>query len=149
MVKILVTNKMNTNRWEHFPHQADVGIRGVGATRERAFEQAAVALTAVITDPEKVEPRERVEIECRAPDDELLLIDWLSKLLYEMDTRKMLFGKFEVHIEEGRLQGSAWGQNTDVSKHQPAAEVKGATYTALSVGRQEDGTWTAQCVVDV
>ena len=42
--------------WEHFPHQADMGIRGRGASREEAFEQAAVALTAVITDPEGVEP---------------------------------------------------------------------------------------------
>ena len=33
-----------------------MGIRGYGASKEEAFEQAAVALTAVITDHEKVEP---------------------------------------------------------------------------------------------
>ena len=31
--------------WEHFPHDADIGIRGFGATPAEAFEQAAVALT--------------------------------------------------------------------------------------------------------
>ncbi|HKJ23114.1 MAG TPA: archease, partial [Gammaproteobacteria bacterium] len=38
--------------WEHFPHDADVGIRGTGDTPEEAFAQAAVAMTAVVTDPE-------------------------------------------------------------------------------------------------
>ena len=42
--------------WEHFSHQADMGIRGHGASKEEAFEQAALALTAVITDLDKVEP---------------------------------------------------------------------------------------------
>jgi len=32
--------------WEHFPHEADVGIRGFGATLAEAFEQAALAMSA-------------------------------------------------------------------------------------------------------
>jgi len=34
--------------WEHYAHEADMGIRGVGATKEEAFEQAAIALTIPI-----------------------------------------------------------------------------------------------------
>lgn len=135
--------------WEHFPHQADVGIRGLGPTRERAFEQAAVALTAVITSPDKVEPEQKVQINCNAPDEELLLVDWLNCLLYEMATRRMLFSRFEVRIEQNNLNAAAWGQKMDVSKHCPVVEVKAATYTALSVRQNENGTWIAQCVVDV
>ncbi len=29
-------------RWEHLPHEADMGIRGFGATKAEAFEQAAL-----------------------------------------------------------------------------------------------------------
>lgn len=36
--------------WTHFHHEADIGVRGTGHSPEEAFEQAAVALTAVITD---------------------------------------------------------------------------------------------------
>ena len=75
--------------WEHFPHGADVGVRGLGSTKAESFEQAALALTAVITDPTEVEPREAVAIQCEAPDDELLLADWLNSLIYEMSTRRM------------------------------------------------------------
>ena len=128
-----------------------MGIRGVGASKEQAFEQAAMALTAVITEPANVEPKEKIEIACEAADDEMLLVEWLSSLLFEMDSRKMLFGRFEVHIEQsagGRLRGVCWGEKVDVEKHSPAVEVKGATYTLLSV-KEDDGRWLAQCVVDV
>jgi hypothetical protein len=36
-----------------------------------------------------------------------------------------------------------------VAKHQPAVEVKGATYTALRVRQELGGEWVAQCVVDL
>lgn len=140
---------MAADRWEHFPHEADIGVRGVGASRERAFEQAALALTAVITDPQAVEPREVVEVACEAPDDELLLADWLNALVYRMATLHLLFGRFEVHMEGHRLSGRAWGEPIDVVRHLPAVEVKGATYTDLRVRCEPDGTWVAQCVVDV
>lgn len=138
-----------TQNWEHFPHEADMGIRGIGPTREAAFEGAALALTAVITDPSKVIPAQELTITCQAPDDELLLVDWLNALVYEMATRKMLFGRFEIQLKGHSLQATAWGEPVEVSRHRPAVEVKGATYTELSLKRDEQGRWIAQCVVDV
>src|SRR5215831_16831744 len=135
--------------WEHFPHGADIGVRGIGATREEAFEQAAMALTAVVSDPSLVEPKRAVEIAREAPDDELLLADWLNALIYQMVTTKMVFSRFSVRLDEGRLTATAWGDALDAVRHDPAVEVKGATYTALSVARRDDGAWVAQCVVDV
>ena len=136
-------------RWEHFPHQADIGVRGIGATKEAAFERAADALTAVITDPESVAPTQSVPIVCEAPDDELLLVDWLNALVYEMATRRMLFSRFHVRFNDQSLHATAWGEPIEVARHQPAVEVKGATYTELSVKQDEEGRWIAQCVVDV
>lgn len=135
--------------WEHFPHGADIGVRGIGTTREEAFAAAALALTAVLTDPARVDAKDAVEIRCEAPDDELLLVDWLNALVYEMATRNALFGRFEVKLDDHRLQATAWGEPLDRERHRPAVEVKGATYTALSVAQGPDGQWIAQCVVDV
>lgn len=135
--------------WEHFEHGADIGVRGIGATREEAFAEAALALTAVITDPAGVAGVTTIEVACAAPDDELLFADWLNALTYEMATRGMLFGRFAVTLEDHRLIGKAWGEAVDRARHHPAVEVKGATYTALSVAQRPDRTWVAQCVVDV
>lgn len=135
--------------WEHFDHGADIGVRGYGPTKARAFEQAALALTAVVTDPARVLPRETVEIACRAADDELLLAAWLNALVYEMAVRRMLFSRFEVRLQDGVLQARAEGEVVAVERHEPAVEVKGATCTALRVAPGGDGGWLAQTVVDV
>jgi SHS2 domain-containing protein len=135
--------------WEHFPHDADIGVRGRGPTPSAAFEQAALALTAVIADPTTVRPLERVAIECQAPDLELLLYDWLNRLVHEMAVGGMLFSRFEVECGDTRLVGAAFGEPVDPPRHCPAVEVKGATMTELQVRPDGDGGWIAQCVVDV
>ncbi|MEN8168564.1 MAG: archease [Pseudomonadota bacterium] len=136
------------SHWEHFHHQADIGVRGCGDTLATAFEQTAMALTAVITDPAIVSARIAVPIRCDAPDRELLLTDWLNALIYEMATRKMLFSRFEIEISGGELNATAWGEPIELSRHKPVVEIKGATYTELYVDNIE-GFWIAQCVVDV
>jgi SHS2 domain-containing protein len=136
-------------RWEHFPHAADIGVRGYGATMAAAFEQAALALTAVVTDPAHVALRRSVSIACEAPSIELLLVDWLNAVVLWMAIDNLVFGTFEVVISGTRLEGHARGEPVDIERHQPAVEVKGATLTALEVAEQADGTWLAQCVVDV
>lgn len=135
--------------WEHFEHDADIGVRGCGASVAQAFEQAACALTGVVTDLDRVRPQTGIRLRCSAPDLELLLADWLNALIYEMSTRRMLFSRFEVQIQDGQLQAMAWGEDVDTVRHQPAVEIKGATYTALSVSQDAQGQWCAQCVVDV
>lgn len=136
-------------RWEHFAHGADIGVRGIGATPAQAFAQAARALTAVICDPDLVAPREAVTIDCEQADLELLLADWLNAVIYEMAVRGLLFGDYEVRIEDGRLHATARGEPLDRGRHEPAVEVKGATYTELEVAPLPEGGWRAQCVVDV
>lgn len=134
--------------WEHFAHAADVGIRGFGSSEAQAFEQAALAMTAVVCDLDTVQARQAVAVDCEAPDRELLFVEWLNQLIFEMSTRKMLFSRFAVQLEGNRLHGQAWGEPIDRSRHEPAVEIKGATYTALRVGHQ-GGQWLAQTVLDV
>jgi tRNA nucleotidyltransferase (CCA-adding enzyme) len=137
-----------TSHWEHFAHEADMGVRGIGSTCADAFEQAALALSGIVTNLAAIRPEQKVEITCAAPDAELLLVDWLNAIIFEMATRHMLFSRYDVQMSEGKLLGTAWGEAVEPARHLPAVEPKGATYTSLSV-REEDGRWLAQCVVDV
>lgn len=141
---------MTRNRnWEHFEHDADIGLRATAPTREALFEAMAEALTALVADPEYVRPVEPVSIRCEAPDDALLLTDWLNALIYEMAARKMLFGDWRVSIDGQVLTATVTGEPVDRARHEPVVEVKGATYTALAVGRDSEGNWHGQCIVDV
>jgi SHS2 domain-containing protein len=135
-------------RWEHYSHTADMGIRGFGDSLEEAFGAAALAMVAVAVDPKRIKQKQEVEIACEQPETGLLLIAWLNSLLYEMATRKMLFSKFEVRINNGQLTAKAWGEKLDLKKHEPVVEIKAATYSDLKV-TQEKGKWMAQCIVDI
>lgn len=134
---------------EHFPHDADIGVRGIGPTCETAFEQAAIALSAIVVDVSTIRPELEVHIECEAPSKSLLFVDWLNALIYRMAVDHFLFGRFRVAIEDHRLRAEAWGERIDRARHVLTVEPKGATYTALKVEQATDGIWTAQCVIDV
>ncbi|MGZ5059758.1 MAG: archease, partial [Methylobacter sp.] len=125
-----------TAHWEHFEHDADIGIRGIAPTIEQAFEQAAVAMTAVVTDLDLVSASKSVSIRCEAPDNELLFVSWINELIYEMSAHCLLFSRYQVVIENGKLSATAFGEAVDRQKHQPAVEIKGATFTELRVCQQ-------------
>ena len=134
--------------FENFAHDADIGVRGRGATLAEALANAGRALTAVVADPASVREVLSVEIACEGSDPEALLFDWLNALVFEMATRRVLFARYEVRVDGAELAARAFGEPVEVSRHHPAVEVKGATWTGLRVAR-EGGTWVAECVVDV
>lgn len=72
-------------RWEHFPHVADIGVRGFGATKAGAFAQAATALAVVITDPGLVRPDELVTVACHAPDVEAAEHAHLARMVARLE----------------------------------------------------------------
>lgn len=141
-------------RSEQFGHGADVGVRGRGATPDEAFAGAALALEALFArDPDTVRPDREEVVSSRAADLEGLLVDFLDELIFVFATRRLVFSRFEVSIEEGApgdlsLRAKAFGERWDPSRHEATVEPKGATFTALRVVRERGG-WVAQCVVDV
>lgn len=135
--------------WEHFAHGSDIGVRGCGESPAEAFEQAALALSAVVADLSKISAKVDVEVRCDAPDLELLFMSWLNAVIYEMAVRRMLFGKFRVSISGCSLTGVLSGETIEPGKHETGVEAKGATVTGLRVARGTDGRWVAECVIDV
>jgi len=136
-------------RYEHFEHGADVGVRGHGATMAEAFEAAALAAIAVVTPPETVRPEESIAFDITGADPELLLVNFLNTIVFEMAAERMVFGRFDLRIDGLHLTGTAQGETIDRARHEPAVEIKGATLTLARVAEEKPGEWTAQCVVDV
>jgi SHS2 domain-containing protein len=134
--------------YETFEHGADIGIRGFGRTMAEAFENTAIALYSVMVNIPAVEASEKRSVTVSAPDNELLLIEWLNALLSLSDIEHMVFSKFRVTMEGTSLAGTAWGEKLDQERHEPNVEIKGATYYMLKV-TEADGRFVAQCVVDV
>src|SRR5512139_2720277 len=103
--------------FENFAHDADVGVRGRGATLAEAFANAGRALTAVVTDPSSVREAQDVAITCEAGDVDSLFFDWMNALVFEIATRWVLFARYEVAIEGSRLEARAFGEPVDLGRH--------------------------------
>lgn len=105
--------KKDEEEWELFSHKADMGIRGIGPTFDKAFEQAGLALTGVMIDPAQVHEIKHIKVTCRAPNRDALFYDWINELIFQMSTLNMIFSRYKVTIlnekNEFSLVGEAWG----------------------------------------
>jgi SHS2 domain-containing protein len=134
---------------ETFDHTADLGLRIRAPDLNTLFAEAAEALfSVVVEDLAAVRPDRPVEVRLEGQDREYLLFDWLKALLYHFDVEHLLFSRFEVRVGESGLEGRAWGEPLDRSRHELSHEVKAITYHGLRVEQTPDG-WEAEVIVDI
>lgn len=134
--------------YKYFDHKADIGIVGIGASLEEAFQEAAKAMFNVMFDIKKVDIKKKIEISCDAANEEELLVEWLNRLLAEATINNMVFSEFSVKIRNNTLTGTARGEAINFKKHKVKIEVKAATYSQLKIMKEKNKI-IAQCVVDV
>lgn len=134
--------------WEHYDESVHgIGVRGFGWTEADAFEQAALALTAAVTDPQGVMPRERLIIQCEAESEEELLACWLEAVRRKMSSSRMVFSRFKVWLDGLRLTAEAWGEPVCPECHPLRLRLRRARPETLRVARHGEG-WIAQAVMD-
>jgi SHS2 domain-containing protein len=152
--------------FEILEHPADIGFLARGRTLDELFANAALAMVSLGWQLEGVAETERREIEASGEDVESLLYDWLSAVLATADADRLIFRRFEVHVEAPRgnapvpeavgssgeqaasARGLAWGERIDRSRHHPRTYVKAVTLHQFEVSQSEQG-WTARVFVDV
>ncbi|MFW9778648.1 MAG: archease [Candidatus Heimdallarchaeota archaeon] len=136
--------------YEYFEHQADIGVRGVGATLVEAFEQVALAMFEIMVETKDLQLGESDMIEIKASNREELLLEWLSELLYLKDVEGKMYGRFKVEkLSDTSLVAKIYGEPIDIDRHKLKLEVKAATWTQLQITQTTDNKWIAQCLVDV
>lgn len=135
--------------YELFEHTADLGLRVRATDLNTLFAEAAMCLfMAIVEDIATIEARTVLKVELAGNDRDYLLFDWLRELLLRADEERMLFGKFEVHVRDDGISGTAWGEPFDPTRHQLAHEVKAITYHELKVVRDGE-LWLAEVIVDI
>lgn len=125
-------------KYSFVEHTADIAIKAYGKNLFECFENAAVAMFDIISDTKKIKPVGEYKIILKADNLELLLVDWLSKLLYLHDANNFLFCKFKVEkLDESAsvLEAQAWGEEFDKARHPIGKEIKAVTYHMLEVNK--------------
>lgn len=138
--------------YEFFDHTGDVGVSLAGRTLDELFGSSALAFSDTVTPLTGIEARRPEEVDVAAPELDLLLVDFLSELLYRFDTRGWLTREAQVEVREldggWELQGTLIGERHDPARHPIRILIKAVTYHGLQVA-QRDGTWTARIVLDI
>lgn len=139
--------------YEYLEHQADLGIRGIGASVAEAFSEGARGMLAAMADLDGVRPEREWTLHCTAPDLASLFVEWLNELLYQREIHSTLWASAQViELEQTpagwALTGVACGEPLDHARHDIHTEVKAATYSGLDY-RQEGDRHIVQCVVDL
>ncbi len=115
----------------------------------QAFAQAGLALMAVMCDLKLIRQKESRSINLEGRDPEILLFDFLNELIFLVSGEGFAFSSLQVSINNGRLHARIWGEPLDGPRHQPAVEVKGASFNGLQVRQDKNGQYIVSCIVDV
>jgi SHS2 domain-containing protein len=135
-------------RYEVLSHTADSAVLVRGATVIELFENAAFAMFDLMYGITGRNGAESVEVEVAAATIEELLVDWLSDLLFEAETRDLAFCAFTIEtIGDWRVKGRASGiPLADIELVGPP--IKAVTYHGLALEEHPDG-WSVPVVFDV
>lgn len=140
---------MNSLKFEHIDHTADVGLLIYGGSLQELFENAALGLFDIITNLEKVTPTLHRQVEVSASDREALLVTWLSELNYLFFTEEEVYCEFHIsEFDESHLIATVHGELFDRDKHEFYTEVKAVTYHQLTIKETSQG-WQAQVIFDL
>lgn len=135
--------------YEVFEHTADLGLRVRASSVDELFADAAKGLlTMLVANPESVRSVRTQRIELTADSPDLLLLDWLSEILFLYDVERLLLSRFSVRVQQRHLVAECSGEAVDGQRHQLDHEIKAITYHDLIVEQSESG-WLAEVIVDI
>ena len=139
-------------KFEVIEHTADMGIKAYGKDLSELFTNAAYGMASLITDLQKVNPKDSEDISLEAENREELLVSWLNEIIYLSASKSMLFSKFEVsEIDEKHLKAKIFGEEFDIDRHQIETEFKAATYHRLKISNSNlpEGVLQAEIIFDI
>jgi SHS2 domain-containing protein len=135
-------------KYVFLPHTADTKIQAFGKTLEEAFENAALALTEVISDPKKIKANIAKKISVESEDEKALLYDFLEQFLILIDTDGFLMNKvtkLDIKKEKNKLKLSAEIiGDTGIQKYNPKTGIKAVTYQEMEIQTEKN-----KCMVQV
>src|SRR5208283_343132 len=124
--------------YEELSHTVDVKIRARAPTLDALFGEAFQALMQVMYGEDRGGGTSRT-IDLNAPDLESLLCDFLSEALYVSEVEGLVFRQADVHINGMQIHTILDGEPFDPARHNKGTEVKGISYSGMSLQRDAKG----------
>jgi SHS2 domain-containing protein len=124
--------------FEEISHTADIKIRVRALTLEDLFSETFNALMQVMYGTSRKGGIVK-EITVESPDNESLLLDFLSEVLFVSEVESLVFFNASISIHGSRLTAELSGEPFDPIRHAGGSEVKGISYSGLSIIHDANG----------
>lgn len=124
-----------------------------GKDLEEVFRAAGDAtINVMIEDLDSIINRESRSLALRHEELDLLLFDFLQRLVYHKDADYLLLRPAELEIrQEGGewiLTGTVKGEELDPARHRQIVDVKAVTLHGFKLEETEEG-WRARVILDI
>ncbi len=141
---------MNTVKpFEVIDHTADIGIIVYGADLKQVFTNAALGLFNLMADLDGLKEDIKREVEVKAAEVEVLLVEWLNELIYISDVEHVLFKRFDINeLDNTRVRAICFGEKMKPGQHRLKREIKAATYHMLQL-KKDGSRYKVQIIFDV
>jgi SHS2 domain-containing protein len=144
---------MKNSSFEILDHPADMGFRAWAPSREKLFETAALAVTSILVDLDDIAESIAIDVHVEAEDEDLLLYNWLSEILFLFDADGALLKRFQINEfmtsgDKCELSANAFGESFSSERHQVKTYVKAVTLHQLKILRKAEA-FEAQVYLDI
>jgi len=135
--------------YEEFEHSADVGLRVRGRSLRELFQNAGRGMAELMLDTERVKPRATREVQVEGDDVEMLLVAWLSEILFAFDADRFAPATVEVEsLSETDVKGLIRGEPFKEWRHEVRNVIKAVTYHNLKI-EKSGGEYRVEIIFDV
>jgi SHS2 domain-containing protein len=124
--------------FEEISHTADVKIHASAPSLESLFSDTLKALMQVMYGTPRGGGLTR-EIRIQSTDNESLLADFLSEVLFVSETEGLVFSDARIRINGFNLVAELYGEAFDPGQHSGGTEVKGISYSGLEIMHDANG----------
>ena len=136
-------------RYTLLDHTADLRIRVSGTDPADLFKNTGLALFDLITTPDRLVPREVIEVAVTGDDPADLMVNFLRELLYLWTGNEKLVKLIDIaDISDTTVSARVSTDRYQPEHHEILHEIKAVTYHQIEVGRAAGG-WQAKVVFDV
>lgn len=139
-------------KFEILDISGDIGIRAYGHSCEDAFVNAGVGMYSLVTDIEKINERQTIDIDVKGDSVDGLLVSYLNELIFQFDTYGFIGKRIEVTVfslqPSAYIKARVYGEEFDPNRHERRLLVKAATYYNIKV-ENVNNNWEVEVIFDI
>lgn len=123
--------------FEELEHTADVKMRITAPDFTSLLAESGFALSQVMYGTSERENSDiSTSIEAEGTSAEELCVNFLSELLFIMETEYLVPSAFSLTVSEKSVTGTVFGVSFERGKHSGGIEVKGISYSGLTLTKK-------------